>query len=282
VRINHNNIFVGNNRGVKFFGGNGLSFKGNWIESGGVAGTYALEITPGDVSRLEYGHNWYAGAPVSGGIINDAGTQDYTPGGEEAVFHGDLIFGKADWLNQYKLVSGGISPMPTAAYTAPSDLTIEAAAAVATQAAHGGNLTLALGNGSQGQQDGVLVIKQGADAQNLRVATLTELTTILAAATTNTAMQIPSHAVVFGVSVRTTVTIPTATSYTVTGATSGTAFNTAAVGAAAGSVDSGTQNCPYKNGALQNIRITPDAVPANANGQVRVTIHYYQITAPAS
>lgn len=120
------------------------------------------------------------------------------------------------------------------------------------------------------------------NGQVFEIGYVTELTTIAAAATTDTAIQIPAQAVVFGVSTRVTVAIPTAATFTVTGATSGTTFNTAAVSTAANSTDQGTAACPYKNGAAQAIRITPNASPATNVGRVRVTIHYYQITAPTS
>jgi len=111
--------------------------------------------------------------------------------------------------------------------------------------------------------------------------TLQETTTIAAAATTDTTIQIPANAIVMSVSVRTTVTIPTAATYTVTGATSTTVFNTAAVSTTATATDMGTQNCPYKNGAAQAIRITPNLTPATNVGRVRVTLIYY-LSIPAT
>lgn len=122
-----------------------------------------------------------------------------------------------------------------------------------------------------------------ANGQTITHSNVTELTTIAAAATTDTAIQIPLDAVVFAVSVRVTVVIPTAATFTVTGATSGTQFDVAGgVSTAATTTDVGTRNCPYKNGAAQAIRITPNAVPAANSGRVRVTIHYYTITPATS
>lgn len=122
-----------------------------------------------------------------------------------------------------------------------------------------------------------------ANGQQLGLAYVTELTTIAAAATTDTAIQIPANAIVFAVSVRNTVAIPTAATYTVTGATSGTQFDVAGgVAVAANTTDVGTRNCPYKNGAAQAIRFTPDLTPANNNGRVRVTIWYFTSTPPTS
>lgn len=121
------------------------------------------------------------------------------------------------------------------------------------------------------------------NGQVTTVADLTELTTIAAAATTDTAIQIPANAVVLGVSVRVTVVIPTAATFTVTGTTSATAFQTgASVSTAATTTDVGTKSCPFLNTTAQTVRITPNATPGANTGRVRVTIHYYQITAPTS
>lgn len=112
--------------------------------------------------------------------------------------------------------------------------------------------------------------------------TVSELLTIAVAASSDTTMTIPANAVVYGVSVRVTTVIPTAATFTVIGATSGTAFQTAAVSTVVNSTDVGTGNCPYKNGAAQAIRITPNATPANNTGRVRITVHYYIISAAIS
>ena len=122
-----------------------------------------------------------------------------------------------------------------------------------------------------------------ANGQVLKVQSLTELTTIAAAATTDTTINIPANAIVLGVSVRVTTVIPTAATFTVTGATSGTAFQTgASVSTAATTTDAGTKNCPFLNATAQAIRITPNAQPADNTGRVRVTIHYLAITPPTS
>ena len=126
-------------------------------------------------------------------------------------------------------------------------------------------------------------IPGGTNGQYTNIRHLTELTTIAAAAFTDTAIQIPANAIVLSVSVRVTVVIPTAATFTVTGATSTTQFDTAGgVAAAATTTDAGTQNCPYKNGAAQAIRITPDLTPAANTGRVRVTISYIEITSATS
>ena len=84
------------------------------------------------------------------------------------------------------------------------------------------------------------------------------------------------------VSVRVTVAIPTATSFTVTGSTSTTAFNTAAVSTAVDTTNKGNLNCPYNNGAAQTIRITPNETPADNSGWMRVTIWYEDSIPPIS
>lgn len=122
----------------------------------------------------------------------------------------------------------------------------------------------------------------GANGAYFQIKTQSELLTILSAAFTDTAMSIPANAVVRGVAVYVVTVIPTAATFTVTGATSTTVFNTAAVGTGAGSNDVGDQNTPYKNGAAQLIRITPNLVPLAATGQVRIVLMYEIPSAPTS
>lgn len=126
------------------------------------------------------------------------------------------------------------------------------------------------------------VISGGLNGQSLAVASLTELTTIAAAATTTTAIQIPAGAIVLAVSVRVTVAIPTAATFTVIGNTSTTAFHTAAVSTAATSTDAGTAAGAFYNAAAQTIRITPNLTPAANTGRVRVTVFYLLSTPPTS
>lgn len=129
---------------------------------------------------------------------------------------------------------------------------------------------------------GELDITTDSNGQQVMIKSLTELTTIAAAATTDTTMSIPATALIIAVSVRVTTVIPTATTFTVTGATSATVFNTAAVSVAANSTDKGNKSCVYYNATAQKVRITPNSSPANNTGRVRVTIHYIDITPPTS
>lgn len=121
----------------------------------------------------------------------------------------------------------------------------------------------------------------GANGQAIGIRALTELTTIAAAATTTTAIQIPAGAIVLAVSVRVTVVIPTATTFTVTGNTSGT-FNTAAVSTAANSTDQGTAAGAFYSATTQTIKITPNSTPGANTGRVRVTVFYLLSTPPTS
>lgn len=121
-----------------------------------------------------------------------------------------------------------------------------------------------------------------ANGQQVSTNYVTELTTIAAAATTDTAFQIPANVIVKGCSVRVTTAIPTAATFTVTGATSGTVFNTAAVSTAANSTNKGNLNMPYNNGAAQKVRITPNLTPADNTGRVRPTCWYEDIVPPTS
>jgi hypothetical protein len=125
-------------------------------------------------------------------------------------------------------------------------------------------------------------ISGGANGQALNFLALTELTTIAAAATTTTTIQIPAACILLAVSVRVTVVIPTAATFTVIGNTSTTVYNTAAVSTAANTTDAGTAAGAVFNGTAQTVRITPNLTPANNSGRVRVTIFYMTSTPPTS
>lgn len=107
-----------------------------------------------------------------------------------------------------------------------------------------------------------------------------ELLTIAASPTSTTTMLIPANAVVLGVAVRCTVSIPTAASFTVKiGATT---FNTAAVSSTAPSTDPGTLAGAWFNATAQGVIVTPNATPGTNAGRVRVTVMYYLVTPPTS
>lgn len=118
--------------------------------------------------------------------------------------------------------------------------------------------------------------------QNLDIRTLTELTTIAAAATTDTTIQMPANSVVLSVAVLVTTTIPTCATFTVGDSGSAARFSTTTVSCAATSSNVGTKAGAYYNASALSIRITPNAQPADTTGRVRVVIYYYVVTAPTS
>lgn len=138
-----------------------------------------------------------------------------------------------------------------------------------TDAAESSTVRISNLNGGNGQVFGL-------------VNTLSELTTIAAAATTDTTIQMPANSVVLAVSVRVTTVIPTAATFTVGDSGSAARFSTAAVSTAATSTDPGTKAGAYYNASALSIRITPDLTPADNTGRVRVTIYYYTVTPPTS
>lgn len=119
------------------------------------------------------------------------------------------------------------------------------------------------------------------NGQLLGLDMLSELTTIAAAANTDTAIQIPAHALVLGVSTRVVAAIPTATTYDAGVAGATTRYGTG-ISTAINTTHPGTNDGPRYYGSATSIRITPDATPGTNAGRVRVTVHYISITPPTS
>lgn len=178
-------------------------------------------------------------------------------------------------LNELGLVSGGVAGFILDAGSAMAVIpTNYFLGWVQTRLQRDDNNILALKNDNNDQHYRIY----GANGTYRDQGTISELLTIAAAASSTTTMSIPANAVVYAVTVRVTVVIPTAATFTVTGNTSGTEFDVAGgVAVAANTTDVGTALCPYRNGAAQTIRITPNVQPAADTGRVRVTIHYYFI-----
>lgn len=122
----------------------------------------------------------------------------------------------------------------------------------------------------------------GVSGQSIKLYLLTELVTVAASPFTDTTIQLPANAMLIGFSARVTVTIPTALGFNATLASSGTQLGTTTgISATAGSTDAKAR--AYENGATaQSIRITPNATPGSNTGRVRVTIHYWEVTAPTA
>lgn len=128
---------------------------------------------------------------------------------------------------------------------------------------------------------GQLNIGLQGNGQKLGLKTLTELTTIAAAATTDTAIQIPAGALVLGVSVRVTTVIPTAATFNY-GIAGATARYGTGIAVAATTTYPGTDDGVRFYAAATAIRITPDLTPGANTGRVRTTIHYLDLTPPTS
>jgi hypothetical protein len=129
--------------------------------------------------------------------------------------------------------------------------------------------------------DGTFVWGQGANNQAATLETKTELITIAAAATTDSVFSVPGGAIVFGVGARVVSAIPTAATFTITGAATGTSYATG-VSTAAGATVAGTSNCPKVLSQSDGIRITPNATPGDATGTVRITVYYLRVMPPTS
>ena len=122
----------------------------------------------------------------------------------------------------------------------------------------------------------------GANGQSADAFSLTELTTVAAAATTDTTIQIPANSLVYAVSVRVTTVIPTATTFDV-GIAGATARYGDDLAVAAGTTFPGTLDAFRYYAAATAIRLTMNGTPpAAATGRVRVTIHYLAVTPPTS
>jgi hypothetical protein len=121
-----------------------------------------------------------------------------------------------------------------------------------------------------------------ANGQYLAAKSLTELTTIAASATSTTTIQKPANSIILGVSVRVTTAVTCTSTFTVGDSGSATRFSTAAVSKTLNSTDPGTKAGAFYNATAEGIVITPDTVPSDATGRVRVTIHYLEMTPPTS
>lgn len=116
--------------------------------------------------------------------------------------------------------------------------------------------------------------------QLISFKSLTEVTTIAAAATTDTTIQMPAGAIILAVSLRVTAAITCTTNFNIGDSGSATRFGTN-ISKAVTTTNAGTV-APYVNAAALAVRITPDTTPSDNTGRVRVTIHYIQVTAPTA
>jgi hypothetical protein len=123
--------------------------------------------------------------------------------------------------------------------------------------------------------------QEGANTQSLDIRTLTELTTIAAAATTDTTIQLPAAALVLAVSSRVT-TQPPGTTTTDIGISGSTTRYGTGISTAGGTTNPGTLAGVLYNASAVSVRYTPNTSPSNNSGRIRTTIHYILITPPGS
>lgn len=128
---------------------------------------------------------------------------------------------------------------------------------------------------------GDVYIGTASNGTRLKIQSLTELTTIAAAAFTDTTIQIPAGAQVLAVTCRVTTAIPTATTFDV-GVSGATARYATGVSVAVNTTDKGTLDGHRYYAAATSIRITPSATPGANTGRLRVTIFYMDVTPSTS
>jgi hypothetical protein len=205
----------------------------------------------------------FASATTSGFFLGNATVPTWSYNGTEyGSFYSDLIMRN----------TSGVSWASGAPSSTSQDTFLNRTAAGVVKLAHGTATSTAEFQVSGGSGSVISAVKA-----------LTELTTIAAAATTNTAIQLPANAVILAVSVRVVTVIPTAATFTVTSATPAKTWNTAAgVAVAATTTDVGTAPGPTFQTTASAVTITPNLTPGAATGQVRVTVYYYQVTPATS
>jgi len=180
-----------------------------------------------------------------------------------------------DWFDN-SATAGTRNRSAITGQTAPGDWQLRQSNSLGGDPVSAGTIRLAL------NPTGDLSLTPQSNGQTFAVQTLTELTTIAAAATTDTTIQIPAFSVVLAVTEKETVAIPTAATFTVTGVTTG-AFNTGTnVSTALNTTNVGTKAGAFYSATTQSVRFTPDLTPGTNAGRVRVTIHYIQLGAPTS
>lgn len=236
--------------GTSFFASDPNKGAGNnpWSTFGGF---FVPEITNGNGITTGTVNNYglrviaFSAAAAVGGVVNNYGAYISVPNGDG--------LGTNTNRAMYITGNGPVSGVNHAIYSDSTDASLLF-----------GRLGIGASNG-----------------QSVGVQYLTELTTIAAAATTDTTIQIPAGSLVIGVSVRVTVVVPTATTfdYGISGATTryGTGISTVANTTSAGTIDAIRYYA-----AATSIRITPNLTPGANSGRIRVTIFYLNIVPPTS
>jgi len=184
-------------------------------------------------------------------------------------------------------VGDGTSSLPSFTFTSDPDTGMYSAGPDILRFVCGASTYLTLGSSQVASplllDSSVGLSASGANGQTTKILQLTELTTIAAAATTDTTIQMPAGAIVLAVNTRVTVAIPTAGTFTVGDSGSAARFNTgASVAVTLNTTDAGTKAGAYYNASALSVRITPNLTPGTNVGRVRVTITYILSTPPTS
>ena len=130
------------------------------------------------------------------------------------------------------------------------------------------------------------LIHQTGNGASLSLKTISELVTIAAAVTTDSTLDLlPANAWVVSVEYRVVTAIPTATTFDVGTSSTADLFGdniSTTLNTVSTSFQKSPPLGPFMNSSASKVRITPDAVPGSATGQVRVSVHYFDVTAPTS
>jgi hypothetical protein len=121
----------------------------------------------------------------------------------------------------------------------------------------------------------------GRNGQKVAVRQLTELTPIAAAASTSTTIRIPANALVFAVSTRVVTPLPGTTSYSVGVSGAATRYGSG-ISSTSGTTYPGTNDGLRYYASDTAVVITPNNTPSDGTGQIRVTIHFLEVTPPKS
>lgn len=248
----------------------------------GAAKDTALSRNAAGIVEINNGTAGQWGSLVSG--VRDAGTTTITNGltiGHQSTGTPAAGLGSAIRFN--------INSSTTADQNAAQIAALWTDAAHATRTADiilsNVNSAAALAEVARFKANADVLINEGGNGQSFALQSKTELLAIAAAATSSTTFTVPAGAVVYAVSVRVTVAIPTAATFTVTiNGTGGLkTFNTVAVPVAINTTDAGTAaGAAYQGTTAQSVVITPSATPGTNAGRVRVTAYYYLPVVPAS
>ena len=118
-----------------------------------------------------------------------------------------------------------------------------------------------------------------ANYQYANLRNVYEVTTVAADVSTDTGIDIPAKCIVFGVSVRVTTAIPTATTFSV-GVAGDTDRYGSGISTAIDTTNPGVSNVYSYHEAAEKVVITPNSTPGTADGRLRLDVWLLDITPP--